>query len=165
MPINSTDIKFRLSGGASNTDPMLSLGGNKSSTEVVGSTIFDSVSGAESAAGDVEYRCVYIHNAHATLSLTGAVAWLPANTPSSTTTVDIAVGTSAVNGAEQTVADETGAPTGVTFTPAASQGAGVALGDIPAGQHRALWIRRTINAGSAASADTFTLRATGETAA
>lgn len=164
MAIASTDIKFRLSGGASNATQIASLGGVKSTTTDATAGIFDDVSSAESAAGDVEYRCVYVHNNHGTLTLTGAVAWLAANTPSASTDVAIGVGTSAVNGTEQTVANESTAPTGITFVAAATQGAGVALGDIPAGQHRAVWIRRTVTAGAAAAADSFTLRATGDTA-
>lgn len=163
MPIVSTDIKFRLSGGASNAVQIASLGGAKSSTDAAAG-IFDDVSSAESAAGDIEYRCVYVHNNHGSLTLTGAVAWTPTNTPSASTTVDIGVGTSAVNGTEQTVANESTAPSGITFVAAATQGAGVALGDIPFGQHRAVWLRRTVTAGAAAAADSFTLRATGDTA-
>ena len=165
MPILSTDIKYCLSGGATNQLPAASLGGVKSSYYVTPETIFDAVSGAESAAGDIEYRILYIQNAHATLSLDNAVAWLQANTPSATTTVDIGLGTSALNGTEQTIADESTAPAGVTFIAASSKGAGIALGSIPAGQHRAIHLRRTINAGTVAVNDTFTVRAEGETAA
>lgn len=164
MPIVSTDIQFRLSGGASNAVSLTSIGGAKSSV-AAGAAIFDDVQPAESSAGDVEYRCLYVHNAHATLTLTAPVAWLPTNTPSPGTSVDVGVGTSAVNATEQTVADENTAPAGVTFAAAATQAAGVALGDIPPGQSRAIWIRRTVTAGAAAFADGFTLRATGSTAA
>lgn len=163
MAIQSSDIRFRLSGGAANSDPLASLGGAKSSVDT-GAGIFDGVTSSESAAGDIEYRCVYVHNAHATLTLSNAVAWLPSNTPSTSTIVEVGVGTSAVNGTEQTVANESTAPSTVTFAPVATQGAGVALGDIPAGQHRAIWLRRTVTAGAAAFADGFTLRATGDTA-
>ena len=164
MAIQSTDIRFRLSGGASNAVPLASLGGVKSSVDA-SSTLFDDVSSAEATAGDVEYRCVYVHNAHASLPLVGAVLWVPANTPSGSTTVDVGVGTSAMNGTEQAVANEGAAPSGVTFAAAASQAAGVALGDIPAGQSRAVWLRRTIDAGAGAANDTFTIRVTGDTAA
>lgn len=164
MPIASTDIQFRLSGGASNATPLTSVGGAKSSV-AAGAAIFDDVQPAESSSGDTEYRCLYVHNAHATLTLTAAVAWIPTNTPSPGTSLDVGVGTSAVNATEQTVADENTAPAGVTFAAAATQGAGVVLGDIPAGQSRAIWIRRTVTAGAAAYADGFTLRATGSTAA
>jgi len=164
MAILTTDIIFRLSGGASNAVQAASLGGAKSST-AASASIFDDVSSAESTAGDVEYRCIYVHNAHATLTLTGAVLWLPADTPSVSTSVDVGVGTAAINATEQTVVDENAAPAGVTFASAATQGAGVALGDIPAGQGRSVWLRRTTLAGATAFADGFTLRATGNTTA
>lgn len=157
MPIVSGDIIYRLSGGSGNTNPDASLGGVKSST-AVGSNLFDAVSSVESAAGDIEYRAFYIHNAHATLTMENAVCWIQANTTSADTTLDIGLGTSAVNGTEQTVANESTAPSGVTFSAAATEGAAIALGNIPPGQHRAVWLRRTVNAAAAASNDTAMLR-------
>jgi len=164
MAITSTDIKYRLSGGGGNTDPALSLGGAKSSTEM-SSSLFDNVASGEASAGDVEYRAIYVHNAHATLTLEAAKIWIQANTPSADTTLDIGVGTSAVNATEQTVANEGVAPSGVTFSAAADEAGSVSLGDIPAGQHRAVWIRRTVTAGAVASNDTANLRVKGDTAA
>lgn len=163
MPINISDINIRLSGGASNTVSLASLGGAKSSTAAP-ANVFDDVAAGEAASGDVEFRCVYAHNAHPTLTLGSAVAWIFANTPSSSTTIDIGVGTSAVNGTEQTVADEGTAPVGVSFSAAATEGTAVVLGDIPPGQHRAIWLRRTINAACPAVNDTAQVRVTGTTA-
>lgn len=68
MPIIATDIHYRLSGGAANTDPNASLGGAKSSAAMP-SSIFDDVPSAEATAGSVEYRCIYIHNAHEDLTM------------------------------------------------------------------------------------------------
>jgi hypothetical protein len=63
----------------------------------------------------------------------------------------VGVGSAAINGTEQTVANENTAPTGgVTFAAASTYATGYALGDIPAGQHKAIWFRRTINAAAAA---------------
>ena len=59
MPIVSADIKYRLSGGASNSDQNASLGGVKSSNEASAS-LFDNVSSAEAVSGDTEYRCFYV---------------------------------------------------------------------------------------------------------
>lgn len=157
MPIAGSDLIYRLSGGAANTDPLASLGGAKSST-AAGSSIFDNVLSSEGSAGDVEYRCVYIHNNHGTLTALSGKVWVQSNTPSADTTIDIGLGTSAVNGTEQTVADENTAPSGVTFSAPANFAAGISVADIPAGQHKALWIRRTVTAGAAAAADGFTLR-------
>lgn len=164
MPIVSSDIKYRLSGGATNTDPAASLGGVKSSTDA-GSNLFDNVDSTEAAAGDVEYRCYYVHNAHATLTMLSAKAWIAANTPSGDTVLALGLGTSAVNANEQTVANEGVAPSGVTFVAAADEAGAIALGDIPPGQHRAVWVRRTVTAGASAYADSANLRAKCDTLA
>lgn len=165
MAITSSEIIYRLSGGSSNTDPAASIGGEKSSTAVTSSTIFDAVDAAESAAGDVEYRCIYVHNANSALSLQSAVIWLSANTSSSSTDIAIGVGTSGINGTETAVANESTAPSSVTFSSPSTSGTGLSLGTIPAGQHIAVWVRRTITAGAAASSDTATLTVQGATAA
>lgn len=161
MAIVSTDIQYRLSGGASNSNPAISLGGVKSSTAA--SNYFDDVSSAEASAGDTEYRCVYVHNNHGTLSLIGAKVFIQTNTPSSDTDVAIGLGSSAINGTEQTVADESTAPTGVSFSAPTTFAGGLAIGDLAAGAHKAVWVRRTVNAGAAAYADSFTLRVQGDT--
>jgi hypothetical protein len=44
------------------------------------------------------------------------VVWISSNTPASDTQIAIGVGTAAVNGTEQTVANESTAPSGVTFS-------------------------------------------------
>lgn len=163
MPITSSEIQYRLSGGAANGNANASLGGAKSSVAAP-FNLFDDVSGTESAAGDVEYRCVYVHNNNGSLTLQNAVIWIQANTTGNR--IAIAVGSSAVNGAEQTVANEDTAPTGgVTFSQPATKGAGLALGNIPPGQHRAVWVRRTVAALTPAATDTYTLRVEGDTAA
>ncbi len=168
MPIISTDIQYRLSGGASNADVNASLGGAKSSTSVDTGlhNLFDVVGSAEATAGDTEYRCVYVHNNHGALTMQSAKIWISSNTPSADTSVEIALGSSAVNGTEQTVANENTAPTGVTFSAPASEGAALSIGDIPAGQHKAVWIKRIVNAGAAAyNSDGCTLTTKCDTAA
>ena len=164
MPLQSTDLILRLSGGAANTDPNASLGGAISTTEW-SAAIFDDVSSAEGAAGDVEYRCVYFHNPHATLTALGAKVWIPSNTPSADTDITIGAGTAAAGASttEQIVADENTAPSGVTFVAAANEAGAVVLGDIAPGARKALWLKRNTTAGAAAANDTFTLRVKCET--
>lgn len=161
MPIVTTDIEFRLSGGPANADPAASLGGAKSSVVDSGS-LFDTVAGAESAAGDVEYRCIYVHNAHATLPMLGAKVWLDAN-PSGQ--ISIGLGAAAIGAAETAVANESTAPAGVTFAAAASEGAALAIGDIPAGQGKSVWLRRIVAAGAAAAPVSYSYTAKCDTAA
>ena len=157
MPITSTDIHYRLSGGASNADPLLSIGGVKSSASADAS-IFDAVTSAEASAGDIEYRLVYIHNAHATLTMLGAKAWIQTNTPSANTDVAIGLAAAGANATETAVANENTAPAGVTFSQPASLGAGLSLGDLAPGQHYGVWTRRTVTAGAANASDSFVLR-------
>ena len=104
-----------------------------------------------------------MHNNHGTLSLIGAKVFIQTNTPSSDTDVAIGLGSSAINGTEQTVADESTAPTGVSFSAPTTFAGGLAIGDLAAGAHKAVWVRRTVNAGAAAYADSFTLRVQGDT--
>lgn len=162
MPISSSDIIYRLSGGASNSDPNAALGGAKSSV-AAGSDILDAVSSAEAAAGDINYRCVYVHNAHATLTLLGAKVWIQAQTPSADTDVAIGLGTSAIGGTEQTIANEATAPSGVTFSQPSSFAGGLSIGDLAPGESKAVWVRRTVNAAAALASDSFTLRVQGDT--
>ena len=167
MAIITADFISRLSGGASNSVGNASLGGAKSANAISSAIngLFDAVSAAEAAAGRTEYRCIYLHNANASDVMTAARVWIAANTPLAGTQLAIGVGSAAVNGTEQTIANETTAPTSVTFTEPASAAAGLALGDIPAGQHRAIWLRRTVTAGSGSSAnDTWQLGYDCETA-
>jgi hypothetical protein len=169
MPITSTDLKFHLSGGAANSDPNAALGGAISTTQIVDATVanlFDNVSSAESAVGDTEYRCFYVKNTHATLTLQVAKVYIQTNTPSADTSAEIGLGTSAVNGTEQTVANESTAPSAVTFSSAAGSGNALSIGNIPAGQHKAIWLKRIVNAAAAAyNSDSVIIRVEGDTAA
>lgn len=169
MPILIADIKFFLSGGASNSDVDASLGGVVSSVEVTTSSLhnlFDSVKGSEALAGDTEYRCLYAKNTHGSLTLQTAVAWIESNTPSASTTIDIGLGTSAVSATEQTIANESAAPVGVTFTAPTTVGTGLAIGNLTAADTMAIWIRRTVSAAAPALAtDTAELAVGGDTAA
>ncbi len=174
MPIISTDIEYRLSGGLANADPNASLGGIKSATELVDATLhnlFDVVTGDEGAAGDTEYRCIYVHNAHATITLQNPVVWISQLTPSADDEVDIAldgagVGNGSTTGVAEVVADEQTAPVGEVFTRPVTKGAGLAIADLAPGDSQAIWIRRTVDPGAAAvNNNNAIITVEGETAA
>lgn len=156
MPIVASDIKIRLSGGAGNSDPNAALGGAKSSTEVTDNTthnLFDQITGTESLAGDIEYRGVYVHNGHGSLTAQALHVYIGTNTPSSDTTVDIALAGEGLNATMETIANEGTAPAGETFSAPTTYAGGLDMGNVPNGQHYGLWIRRTITAGGAAAND------------
>ena len=105
-------------------------------------------------------------NTHASLTLQSAKVWISTNTPSSDTAIRIALGTSAVNGVEQTVGTEQTQPSGVSWSTAINEGAALSIGNIPNGQHKAIWIERVITAAAgAANDDSYVLTYAGDTAA
>lgn len=167
MAILASEIKeYRSTFTASSID---SLGGAITATEITDNTthnIWDVVSSTESNSGDTEYRCIYVKNTNGTLTLQAAKVWIATNTPSTDTSVEIGLGTSAVNGTEQTVANESTAPSGVTFSTAAGEGNALTIGDIPSGQHKAIWIKRIVGATAGAyNDDNYVLSYAGDTAA
>ena len=169
MPIVAGDLKLYLSGGGANSDPNAALGGAISATEVTDNTLhnlFDKVLGAEALAGDTEYRCVYIKNTHATLGLELAKVWIDTNTPSGDSAFAIALGGEGAGGTAETIADESTAPVGESFSAPASYAAGLSLGTLAAGSYYPLWVRRVISASAAAySNDSAVLGIQGDTAA
>jgi hypothetical protein len=170
----AASVRFRLSGGASNTSPAAALGGAMSTaaggiiTDNAANNVFDDVSGAESAAGDTEYRCIYVEN-NGDQTLQNAVLWIA--TLSANSDVDEAVGLDpAAIGSDSTttIANENTAPAGVTFTQGTaidSKAEGLAIGNIPAGSKKAFWIKRIVSAGAAAASWTPGFRVEGDSAA
>jgi hypothetical protein len=170
VPIATTDILFRLSGGAANTAPISSLGGAMSTaaggiiTSGSANNLWDDVTGAQSAAGLIEYRAFYVQNNHATITWQSVVFWIDVLTTSADTEFDVALASEAVNTAiAQTLGSETSVPTGVTFTRPVTKAGGLSIGNIPATQFKGLWIKRTVNAGAAAAADSGSIRCEGDT--
>lgn len=171
MAITASDIEYRLSGGAANTSPAAALGGAMSTagggviTSAALNNLWDDVSGAEAAAGDIEYRCIYVKNAHGSLTWQSVVLWIDSLTSDADTEFDIGLDGAAVGStASSTSSDENTAPSpAVTFSRPTSKGAGLSIGDIPAGSRKAIWIKRTVTAGAAAASDTGSIRCEGDT--
>lgn len=153
MPVLPTDLKFILSGGAANTDPNAALGGIISATEVVDdvlNNLFDNVSGAEHAAGDINYRCIYVKNNSAVIAYNTKI-YISTNTPAADDTIEIGKDLAGLNATADTIANESIAPDpAVTFSSADGYVNAINLGDIPAGQVYAIWIKRIVTAGATA---------------
>ena len=178
--ILSTDILWKLSiktGSAGNSlaqaDPNAALGKFISTTQWAGGVLhdlFDVVSGDDNAAGRVDYRCVFIHNNHATLPLLTPVVWLESEVANGAVTaigVDPAAQSVIAQGSAQAaeIADELSVPAGVTFSAPVTKGTGISLGaSLDAGKCRAIWIRRTAQNNTALDNDGATIRVEGDTA-
>jgi len=126
--------------------------------------LFDNLSGDEGKAGDTEYRGVYVVNDGDT-TLIGTKLWVKQDADSPDDATAIALADEAVNVAMETIANESTAPSGPTFSAPASKEAGLTIGDIPAGQFKGVWVRRTITAEADAQDEVeFILRAEGDSA-
>jgi len=171
MAITSGELELRFSGGAANSDPNASIGGAKSSVSVTDNTLhnlFDVVSSAEATSGDMEYRCLYLHNANGTLTLYNAYVYIDTQTPSTSSEIAIVNGTSAIDGQEQgPLADEDTEPTGIgAWVTGTGSGNAISLGDVGPGSHKAFWIRREITAAAGAySNDSVIIQVGGDTPA
>ena len=170
MSIVAADILYQLSGGAANSNVNAALGGAISSvavTDNIDNNLFDDVSAAEAAAGSVEYRGFYAKNNHGTLTLGDARAYISSPSTSTDDELDIGIAVEAVNVTMATIANETSAPTSVTFSRPSTYAAGLAInsttGLAPAAA-RGIWVRRTVNSSAAAATgDAATIKVEGTT--
>jgi len=180
MPITTSDIHYKLSvpsatqgGQSAQSNVNASLGKWCSTTDIVDATLnnlFDDISGDENAAQESEYRCIFIHNAHATLTWQNVVVWI-SNETAGGANISIGLDTTAASSYTSTsqqalvVADENTAPSGVSFSSPTSKATGLSIGNLPAGYVKAIWVKRTATNSQAMSNDSVTLCCEGETAA
>lgn len=179
MPIASGDILFKLAttaGAAGDTTTSTiagSLGKYISTTAVSGTALnnlFENVTGDENAASTVFYKCVFVHNNHATLTLSSAFLWLAAETAgggSLALAVDSTAASAKGSASAQalTIANRTTAPAALSFTSPTTKAGGIAMGALAAGNVRAFWVRLTTANTAAANADGGTWRVEGDTPA
>ncbi len=139
------------------------LDSNVSITNVL-EAAWDDISAQESLDGRIEYRCFYLKNTHGTTSASNVTVWIKEQ-PSGADTLDISVprvltvGDSPINSGDglddeiDTGADLDPTPTTGNILPwdnPSTQGTGIDIGTLTAGQYMAIWQRRTI------AADTYT---------
>jgi len=178
MPVAAADIKLRYStksgtqgnSTAGNADG--SLGKYLSTTDIPDNqlnNLFDDVTGAENAASDVEYRCLFIYNSHATDSWLNVKVWIQSEVAGGAS-IAIAIDNIAASPANSSsaqaaeIANEDTAPTGVgAFSSPTTEGAALTVGTLAAGQCRAVWVRRSAANTSSLANDGATLRFRGDT--
>lgn len=180
MAITATDIHFRgsiTSGTAGNQSVFggagTSLGKYITSDDLVDATIqnlFPNLTGDENAASQLDYQLMFIYNAHGTLTLTSAVAWISSEVAGGVSYAiwpDSTAASALANASAQalTIASRTTAPAASSFTAPTTKATGVALGSIANGQVKGLWVRRTAANTSAVDNDGATISVSGDTAA
>lgn len=180
MPITSTDLLYKTSttaGSAGNTNTQTvagsSLGKYISTSTITTASVnnlFPDVTGDENVASNVDYQCMFVHNNHATLSLTAVKVWLSAETAGG---VDCAIGldpagVTALGSASAqaaTIANKNTAPAGVTFTAPTTKATGITMATLVNAQVAAIWVRRTASNQAALNSDSVTVRVEGDTTA
>lgn len=182
MPIVAADVKIKLSiksGSAGNSlaqaDVNASLGKYISTTEIVTATLnnlFSNVTGAANAASAVDYRCIFVHNTHGTITLENAGIYISSQVAGGTS-LDIAIDNIAASAigsssAQAFVAtDSSTSPGGSAgaFSAPTTSGTALALGNLLPGFCRAVWVRRTAANTVAVDSDGGTFVVVGDTSA
>lgn len=126
--------------------------GNQTDTITVAAKangLFDNITGAESLAGDTEYRCFYIKNAHPTDAFYDVKLYIGTQTSGDDSIqlgLDLAgTGDGAATGVADTIADENTAPDPVvSFSTAADLSNALNLSQLAAGECRAVWQKRIV---------------------
>lgn len=180
MPIIASELLYKGSSpGASsgNTSPNGGAGTNLGKYASAGSladatlnNLFPDVTGDENAASNVDYQCIFIHNSNPSITLQNAVVWISAETSGGANCaigVDPTGPTGVGSGTPQalTISTKNQAPGSVAFSSPTVKGSGLSLGNIPAGQVRAIWVRRTATNSAAFNNDSVTIRVEGDTIA
>lgn len=182
MPIVAADIKIKLStkaGTAGNSlaqaNVSASLGKYISTTEIVTATInnlFDNVTGAENAASVVDYRCIFVHNSHATITLESAGIYISSQVAGGTVlaiAIDniaaSAIGSSSAQAFEATTELTNPAASTGGFSSPSTSGSALSLGNILPGFCKAVWVRRTAANTVAVDSDGGTFVVVGDTSA
>jgi hypothetical protein len=187
--IVSTDILYMLAapGASAGNTVAGTVGdswGNYISSTQMSSTpldnLFTDITGAENAASQVDYACIFIlNNTSSGNSMLNTVAWLPlslyvAGGANITVAGDTFAATAKGTGAQQAVkiTSSTAAPAGVSGfvsptntqpTAANSYVNGIQLGTIAPGFCRAVWIKRSATNSPPVNNDGFTIQTSFDT--
>jgi len=173
LAIISSDIEWRLSGGSANTaianstgGAMSTAGGGVITTDTL-NNIWENVSGPDATTGKTYYKCIYIKNAHATITFIDPKIFISQLTLSTADEIDIGLDTAAPPGTNTALTSngltDPGSITWVRPT-SATHADVLAPGNMAAGQQVAIWMRRVVQAGASSyPSNTGELSVSGET--
>lgn len=142
-------VEMFLTGGASNSNPNLSLGGVGSSVKVSSTSmnnLFDDIDEDESPVGNTEYRAVDLVNTGDAQAVKVAV-YFSSNTSSADTDLAIGIEASPV-GSTTSIANEATAPVGVSFSTSYTKNSALELPNIATSARCRLWFRRVTSPGA-----------------
>ena len=174
MAINAANLKYYYSGGASNSNPTLSIGGTKSNVELSATALnnlFDNVTGDEATSGYDEYRLLYFQNIDTDADglMDPVVLWIVAQ-PAGDDSMEVGLSTQGKNAVATAIADDHTAPAEVTFHEEITKEGGIDFVTVgiamPFSQNDyiGIWFHRHVPAGASLQAsDGFQWRIEGDT--
>jgi hypothetical protein len=114
--------------------------------------LFDNVSGDDATTGVTHYRCFYIKNTDPSITFTGVKIWISIPTLSASDEFDIGLDPAVVGTDTAKTSNGTSDPGGITWTPRPlSEGTAFTFDhDMLPGEQKAIWIKRTVQAGASA---------------
>lgn len=173
MPITTGDILLKYSvssaaaGDAASGTAAGSLGGFISTTVVpdnVMDALFPDITPSENEADNADYKCVFVHNQHATLSALNVKVYLAAVVGGG---ADLAMALdnklpsalAATVAQAGLIANKNTTPTAVgTFSAPLDAGSALVVGTLQPGQCRAVWLKRVASGSAALANDGVTFR-------
>ena len=152
-PLVPSNIHFYLTGGSSNTNPNLSLGGNISTSHFIDNVLhnlFRQVIDSELSSGITLYRCIALKNDNTTETMRNPVVYLVTDTISTDDLALYSFAQAAKNTAETTIPNETTTPTGskINFIAALNRSGGLDLPDLAPGEYVNIWLRISVEPSS-----------------
>jgi len=145
----SDDIGFYYSGSGT---AVTSLGGAIHANTVSNSTtqnLFQNI--ASPLSSSKQYYCIYLKNTGTTSYNVGLYISTP--TPNTKTELFIGVGTSSVNGTEQTIADSSTEPTGILWVQRKQEYNALSIATLGAGNTQAVWVQLNQSANASGGGD------------
>jgi len=110
--------------------------------------VFPPIDGATAQEGKIEYACIYLKNVSSD-TLFRVRIYIKSQPDSRSIKESFAIGFDPQPGSPvQTIDNITTAPSGVNFTTPTSEDDAIEIPIFPAGEVRAIWLRRTIPAGT-----------------
>lgn len=143
--ILADELKLYLSGGVSNIDPNLSLGGQMSTTEIT-QNLFNSVVNTDITNFYEDYRCVYFYNSSSTESIINLRVLTAVDDSGDESDLFLSVAHEGVNAEVQTILSATSAPLNQTFFPCLNDSTSLTLGDLAPNEFLGVWFKRTVDA-------------------
>lgn len=168
-------FKYSITAAAGNTTASAaatSLGDQISTSAWAGGSandLFPDITGAQNAASQIDYSCIFLHNNNGANSYQNSVVYISAETAggASTSLAIDNIAASAIGSASAqaaSIATSTTTPTGVgTFSSPTTAGTGLSLGTIAVANCRAFWVKRSAANTAALSGDGVTIAVSGDT--